>query len=755
MKFRSKILLLIFLFIISSCVTVFADDYENPYDKIKELEEKNKDLESLLKPTPEQPRIALSSPKSYLSMKAGDKVTVDIEVKNVSQYLANDVLTEIKADPSSPIVAGLLSESGITKLLQPNVAKKFSVDISVDSSAKTGTYSVTFVHKYTNNVGDDLSSESSLQIKVKNDEEVPNVVLTEIKSSSAKVNPGDSFNISAKVSNLSKQVAKNLKISISGLSSDTIFLNNSTSLIDMVTFGPNATDNISIQLASNKKVKEGSYEVILKLSYTDDKATAYSNDYSYYVNVGKSSGDTDNKSELVITNITSPTDKKDVNENFDMTITLKNNSPYEAKNIKITAKSQDEKALVPKSTNVVYFPSMKVDELKNLTFSFAATSESLSQNYVVGFTVEYQTGAKTDEDKDEVVTFTQYQGINIYNSKKEADKLKEEQDKEKERLKEDEKDVKKSVPKIMVKSYESDPKIVQAGSTFKLTMTYENTSATIPIKNIRGNLTAEKPPENNTTTVSQGTVFIPDSSSSDSFYIDFIEPKGTYTKEFILYAIPDASPKTYDVVVNFDYEDPDNNEIKSTQSVGIKVAQVTKLELSEIIVEPKEIPANQPVTISFQILNTGKVKLNNLRVKIEGDFDTSGADTFYGKLNDGASEYFDGLIVPTTSGIQNGTILVTYENEIGELKELRNEFEINVLDMDMSGGGMMGGGMGGEMPMDPNMKIDPETGMPIFPDESKKPNVILIIGVIVVVVIIIIIIIVVVKKRKKGVDFIE
>ena len=739
-NFKKYKLLLSAMIIILNTVTVRAsnvpDDYENPYDKIKELEKTIENLEDLIEPTPTTPVISLTVPTNITSVRAGGSQDIKITIKNVSNHLAEKIITEIKSIDDHGITASISGEN-YKPLLQGNISHSMTLKVSVDSTVSAGNYKINLLHKYTNNVGDSLSSDSFVTIRVINEYDGPNVVLENITVSKDNINAGDKFNLKAVIKNLSSIEAKNVQVKIDGLSSETVYVDKSTNIIDFASFSGLKSGEIDLPLVAYEKIKSGSYPITIQISYIDTKEKIYTKDYSYYINVNRVTKTVDaEESDLYLNKISEVGKTVTVGENFSMTVTVFNSGKGEAKNIKVRAVTDDGGAVVPKSTSIMQIKSLNAGASQNLTFSFAPTSKSLSQNYVIGFEVSYESGkvltsGDSDTETPEKIEFTQYQGVNVYNP--EADKKEEE--------KEDDKEEKISTPKIIVKEYQANPVIVDAGKNFTLSLTLENTSDK-EVKNIRTVLTPT--PAETATNESKGSVFTP-VNSSNTFYVDSIPPKSTVVKTMEFYVLPDAAPKNYTIDVSMDYEDRENNPYETKDIIGINVKQTLNLEVGEITVDEMG-SIGAPVYINFQFFNTGKVKLSNMKVDIEGEgFDTSQALTYYKTLTVSNNEYYDGTIIPTTEGKQDGKVVFTFEDETGEEHRIEKEFSVDVTaGMDM---GMGMDEMGGGMMFDENGNPIMTDGMSDGAQKSKMPFII--IGVILV---IIGVVVFVVKKRSKAKD---
>ena len=90
---------------------------------------------------------------------------------------------------------------------------------------------------------------------------------------------------------------------------------------------------------------------------------------------------------------------------------------------------------------------------------------------------------------------------------------------------------------------------------------------------------------------------------------------------------------------------------------------------------------DQPVPVFLEFFNMGKVVLNNLMVKAEGDFQIQNGNYFVGNFEPGRSDSFDVTVVPLKEGESKGSIVFIYEDIEGKSYEVKKEFTLNVMGM--------------------------------------------------------------------------
>ena len=663
----------------------------------------NEGEEEIVDPNAAQPEVILINGPVF-EVTPGKSNTVKIKLRNGSAYGAKAIVIQptFTDIDNTPFTVGFAGNENRISSLPPRSETEVELTVDVERTTATKNYPVTLNYSFFNVYNIKFTGSSTIYLKVNNLSGEPDFKFENVTITPSEIEPGDTTTISGQITNNNFITMHEAKLTLEGLSNDGISINNALDSKYFSRIAPGTTETFSFPLIAGSEITSGTYPITLKLSYKDDAGRSYDKSQNYYVNVGGSTGQ---KPSLEIRNMKEPTGTYEVNQNFDISFDIVNIGDAEAKNIKVTATGMGESgAVVPKSTSIKNVKTLPPNQTSHFVFTFAGTSSASSQNYPVEFTIEYETSGK------DVTTFKQYAGVNISNPEKDKEENKE--------------DEKKSKPKIIVSDYVCDPLIVMAGEEFDLTMTLMNSHKYKSVHNIKMFLTMAE--ETSSDTEKTGNIFTP-VDSSNTFYFDDIVPKGSVEKALRLYVVPDAQPKTYTLTVNFEYEDDDGNEYTSQELLGINVKQVTELDIDDYTL-PEQVEMGMPVTINFNYYNTGKVTLNNLMIRIEGDVDTQTRNTYVGNLESGSSDYYEGTFTPTSMGELPISIVVSYDDAGGETIEEKRDFVLNVIE---------------PMPVDDMMSME---DMPENNTMSKK----ILIGVILgIVVIIVIATVVLIQKRKK------
>lgn len=345
---------------------------------------------------------------------------------------------------------------------------------------------------------------------------------------------------------------------------------------------------------------------------------------------------------------------------------LTNTGDAVAHNILVSATPLHEGRLVPTTSNRQTVQSLGVGSTRAFEFGFMPTVNAATHSHPVQIRVEYEIrGAGADPHP-----FVQYVALNVYNPEPEEP---EEEDED-----EDEDTGRRQIPRVIVSAYTLYPQIPRAGQNFDMDITFRNTSRTRSVNNIRVVLEAPIASGQGAEGAS-GAVFTP-VGGSNTLFIDYLAPGEEVVRSVSMFTVPDAAPRMYALEVRLDYQDEEYEVHEATELLSIPVTQFSRLETqpSEIVVAPF-MDMFGFVDFEFNILNTGRVNLRNVRVRVDGNFDTHQANDYLGNLQTGRVVNFRGRIFPLEPGLQEGAIIIYAEDDAGEIVELVHPISIDVM----------------------------------------------------------------------------
>ncbi|WP_317855636.1 hypothetical protein [Chakrabartyella piscis] len=575
------------------------------------------------------------------AIESGVDNTINLQVKNKGTGTTGTIFTEAVVSPTDPVRVQIKSGANISSLGQ-NAVADLTLVVKVTGEVKESTYPVTLNFTYNG-----YSTQDTIYLEMKDFTKEAQFGLTNMQMTPSSLSTGESGVLSGSIQNQSTYTMHDVNISLENLETTGISLASgfSNQYISEIVGG--TSQNFNFQLATSTDMATGNYPVTILLTYKNQYGTVTEKTQQYYINVGGVSGQT---SEVLIQNMVEPSGTYDVNENFTITFDLYNDGSVSAKDIIVTASPIDASAVVPKSNSMKTISELSVGESYPISFTFAGTAAANTQNHAIEFAVEYTSGGS------KVHTTRQFAGVNVYNP--------------------DSDDTTESKPRIIVQEYHADPISVMAGEEFDLSMVLWNASSEKDVKNIKMYFSLAE--ETSSESETSGNVFIP-VNSSNTFYFDEIPSRGTVDKSMRLYVVPEAQPKTYTLTVNFEYEDASGNEYTATELLGINVKQSTEIQMDDFAI-PDMVEMYMPVNVSFGYYNTGRVTLNNVMVRVEGDVECDSKNTYIGNMETGDSEYYDVMFTPMTAGEVPVSIVISYEDATGEVYEERRDFNMNVME---------------------------------------------------------------------------
>lgn len=632
---------------------------------------------------------------------ANTTMTLSFNLKNSGYQARNVVITPEFIAENNPFTVSGLTNSHTIGNINGNTVTNVKIKLNIAANAKAGTYPIRLVIDYENVFGDKGQFTETIYVKVSSKSTAPKLIIDRVSTDPKEIGPGDSANVSIVFENKGTIDAKDVSVTLEGLNSNGgFYVQNGSNVQYVARVRGDSYGVAAFSINAARNIPIGSHELSVRFNYQDSQGTPYEDVQKIYLNI---SGSEVSGSNLMIENLNYPSTGIHKGEDFVFKFDLVNKGEMEASNIIVKAESA-EPGVVPKSSSIIRLNSISPDGMESLEFVFTPVDSAESKNYPIKITVEYQD--ELNYGTDNTYSLTQYVGAYVEGK--------------------DESSSGKGKPKLIIDKYSFEPNIVKAGENFVMNLSFYNTNSQQTIKNVKIFLTSNETTDPNSNSAGS-SVFTP-VNSSNTFYIDIIPPKGRVEKSITLFTVPDAQAKTYTITANFEYENGEGEEFTATELIGVPVVQQSKLELGELSISP-ETYVGQPNPVFIEFYNTGKVTLYNMMVKLEGDFQTENGNYYVGNFEIGRSDYFEGMVIPTTPGEITGALVFTYEDSAGVPIEVRREFTMNVIEsMPIE-----------DFPQDIPPMVEENTSM------FKKPVFWIATGVVVVV----IVGVVIYKKRKK------
>ncbi|MBN2899834.1 MAG: hypothetical protein JXO44_13785, partial [Clostridia bacterium] len=570
---------------------------------------------------------------------AGENVTLQIPLENLSKDTAKDVRVKITTDPEKlPFIMDKATYTDTIGYLRSTKTEVAEIQVQIAETAQNKIYAIDLEFTYTNVHKDEFTTTSTYYIKVVNNEIEPTVGVTKYQFVGDDVVAGVDDAMLLTVENRGTIPAYNVKITLSGFDKDGVRLINDINSKNIASIAGGEESSVYYNIAASPKAKSDTYELTAKIEYTDEKGTTYETESMVYVPVdGKDSA----AIELAVQNVKSK-DQVVAGENYTIAFDVKNTGALEAEKVMVSVRYPDD--FIPKTSPKKLIKDFKSDDVKSFSFDFMAKSEAQTKFNDFYIVLEYYADASSDDKS----TFEEYCGVMV--------------------------DGKSGLgrPKIIVKNYAlEDMDVAMAGQEFVLDVDLYNTSTDDVIKNIK------------VTMESDDGVFSPVDSSS-SFFVEYLGRQEMITVPLKFKTKVDASVKVYNLTLTMEYEDGEGNAYdsqeqpyKEVEKLGIQVSQPVRLELSEPVL-PMDAMMDVPSDIEMEFFNMGKSTMYNMMVKLEGNFQVQGSNYFVGNFESGRSEYFSATVIPEAEGEAAGKFIFEYEDALGNIEKVEKEISFFV-----------------------------------------------------------------------------
>lgn len=477
--------------------------------------------------------------------------------------------------------------------------------------------------------------------------------------------PDGEFYISFKIKNYSKHPAFNLSLdfNVEGADGKEPFSFMDPEGTKLEKIEGNETRNMTIGMKVKPEAQNKEYRLQFSLKcqnvfFTDGPSSTISLTIKVSYDL--------TKPQLLVKRVVVNPEEPDLRDEFGVEIEMENISKVEARNFTVFLDGQENFEVID-VTNKKYFKKLSGGGKEIVNYTIRTKDGRKGNNLQLKMIFDYS-GDKKDEQIEQINL--PIERTNLGSGKN---------------------------PWVIINKYTLSADKVLAGNTVTLKLFVENTNNR-DVGNVKISLGFIQVEESK----GGGTVFSP-INSSNSFYLDRIPGKTVMEKTIDLFIDPNATAKTYIVPVSIKYEDINGNQYTVDELVNIPVTQESKLQVISVEIPPEGF-IGQPIPISSEFVNVGKVALTNFNVVLEGDFNKEDGNYYIGNLDIGASDFFQGMIFPDKEGTLSGNLVFNYVDNNNQ--EVRDEhpFEINVQQMDPS---MLG----------------PEPGMPgPEPDKGKEGN---------------------------------
>ena len=587
---------------------------------------------------------------------ADESFTVTADLQNIGDARAENVQISISNLGAATIFLTSDLNQAFFSTLEPGQTRQVSFTLHTSRNITSSTHAINFRVAYDGVATGRPDIPFFVNVHVPQEDETDtNVRLTNIRTTAGVLGADERFEVTADLTNIGDAPAENIQISIPNLSAATIFLVSDLNQAFFPTLAPGQTRQVSFTLHTSRNIASNTYPINFRVSY--DGVAEGRPDIPFFVNVFAADDEADVSPNIELRRMTATTTRLNVGQTGQISFELVNTGDAVARNINVAATSLVEGALVPTTSSRISVQSLGIGESRTFTFSFMPTSQASTQSYPIRFNIDY-----TLRGAEESLSFMQFAALNVFNPEPEPTPTPD-----------DDEQGNIQIPRVIVASHPTYPLIPRAGESFEMEITFLNTSSTRSVNNIRITLASALGEQG------AGAVFTP-IGGSNTLFVDYLAPRGMYTKVITMHVLPAANPGIHTLTVHFDYQDYEFHSYEASEQLNIPVAQLSRLEIYPP--EPFIMPFMDMwgfVDVEFQVLNTGRTPIDNVWVRVEGPFDTHEANVFMSSLQPQRTNTYIGRIRPLEPGLHEGYIRIFGEDGAGDIIEIIHPFSIEVM----------------------------------------------------------------------------
>lgn len=380
-------------------ITSFASDYDN---------------------NPRIPKLSFLESATIPTVNAGDTLTLDLTLRNTSTNSASSIvitpsLNDIPLVYERPIIVTL------EKSLRGGKDIGVNFSFKVSDNAKSGVYAIPFKIQYNNIRDEAFTTEQNIYFKVDKENIPPIITADNVKTSIDVIGPNSDFKFYFDINNIGDLNAKDMRVSLTGLSKDEFIVSDSNDLKYVGTVNAKSSYTACFDLRASKSITSGTHAINVSVSYTDSYGEKTSVEKTLYLtNVSSTNvaddGTASGTPKVMISSYS--TNPKSIKAGdslvFAFNFTNTNNSKT-IKNMKITVNSEDGAFMIAKGSNTFYIETMGPKSTLSKSIELNVKQDLTSKSYPINISFDYEDSNGTNYASNEVINLpvTEYSKLVI------------------------------------------------------------------------------------------------------------------------------------------------------------------------------------------------------------------------------------------------------------------------------------------------------------------------------------------------------
>jgi hypothetical protein len=355
------------------------------------------------------PKLIIKDMNYGSNLQPGDDFTLSVSLENIGGAEATDISAAIDASSISEkgIIKNYFMDSIAVDDIKKNTDASVKIPLKVSKGSTGGLLPVKLVVAYKDNADASYSFNETVYVDVAataSETDKPNLIISNVAQSSSKPVAGDKVELSFDLENKSNVDAKELMISVDGLTEATFIPVNPDPYQYFEKLKGGDKIRVTIPLVISNQIPAGLNNVKIKIAYNGSESV------EAFIPVKNIQNDSAgiSKPVLLISNYSTDVEELKAGTTFNLTFDIYNtNATTAAKNIKVTIKkSTDPNSDVfnlTQGNNSFFINKLNPEESVTKTLQMKVKSNASTQAYPVILQVEYEyDGLKPDPETGDI-----------------------------------------------------------------------------------------------------------------------------------------------------------------------------------------------------------------------------------------------------------------------------------------------------------------------------------------------------------------
>ncbi len=218
--------------------------------------------------------------KETLHASAGSTLEGIINLQNISTYQIQEVLVKASFAADAPF-SFPNEQMFYFRSLNSGEIKTIKLNLETAANAAKGSYPLKMDYEFMNSAGESFTASENIYVRVEDPPAPPALILTLELNEDAYLVSGEDFELLIKIKNQGELEARDIVISLEGLSSDSIYVSSGSNrqYLDDIPLGMEQEVKYIVQASPD--LDEGIYPLVLRADFTDQAKKIYSDETKF------------------------------------------------------------------------------------------------------------------------------------------------------------------------------------------------------------------------------------------------------------------------------------------------------------------------------------------------------------------------------------------------------------------------------------------------------------------------------------------